>query len=446
MRRRGLASWLLATDCREPSELKALHAIEQRVEYSEVLAGEDGVATAVLDMWACIGADFFVGTRGSMYTDYIERFRVAQGKVVDHLFFELESGDATAAEAKEAAKALEAKAEAVEARAAAGAATAAAAATAEEAAPPPPPIPPPTAPASASDETLARGSTSDETPARGSTSDETPFRDSASVAAAEGVAAATVSAAASVAAASVAAPSLAEVLALREQRSRRAAEERSATLATAAAGGSARAGAVLGLMAQRLPPALRAKVLAFHPQAAAMPPTICRSSKELFDDFVAEQTPPLRKIPLRVAPRGSSDRVALLIEPRAHYALEHVVRNAMLFLNGPRARGAKDARREAAPETAPEMAPETAPEMAPETAPEMAPETAPAWQLQIFHGTSNLEHIRAAFTPTELEHVQLVSLKVDYLSNLSHNEHASAHHDAPIHFPTGGQPVQPVAQ
>ena len=385
MRRRGLASWLLATDCREPSELKALHAIEQRVEYSEVLAGEDGVATAVLDMWACIGADFFVGTRGSMYTDYIERFRVAQGKVVDHLFFELESGDATAAEAKEAAKALEAKAEAVEARAAAGAATAAAAATAEEAAPPPPPIPPPTAPASASDETPARGSTSDETPARGSTSDETPFRDSASVAAAEGVAAA-----------SVAAPSLAEVLALREQRSRRAAEERSATLATAAAGGSARAGAVLGLMAQRLPPALRAKVLAFHPQAAAMPPTICRSSKELFDDFLAEQTPPLRKIPLRVAPRGSSDRVALLIEPRAHYALEHVVRNAMLFLNGPRARGAKDARREAAPETAPEM----------------ASETAPAWQLQIFHGTSNLEHIRAAFTPTELEHVQLVSLKV----------------------------------
>ena len=375
MRRRGLASWLLATDCREPSELKALHAIEQRVEYSEVLAGEDGVATAVLDMWACIGADFFVGTRGSMYTDYIERFRVAQGKVVDHLFFELESGDATAAEAKEAAKALEAKAEAVEARAAAGAATAAAAATAEEAAPPPLPIPPPTAPASASDET----------PARGSTSDETPARDSASVAAAEGVAAA-----------SVAAPSLAEVLALREQRSRRAAEERSATLATAAAGGSARAGAVLGLMAQRLPPALRAKVLAFHPQAAAMPPTICRSSKELFDDFLAEQTPPLRKIPLRVAPRGSSDRVALLIEPRAHYALEHVVRNAMLFLNGPRARGAKDARREAAPETAPEM----------------ASETAPAWQLQIFHGTSNLEHIRAAFTPTELEHVQLVSLKV----------------------------------
>ena len=68
----------------------------------------------------------------------------------------------------------------------------------------------------------------------------------------------------------------------------------------------------------------------------------------------------------------------------------------MLFLNGPRARGAKDARREAAPETAPEM----------------ASETAPAWQLQIFHGTSNLEHIRAAFTPTELEHVQLVSLKV----------------------------------
>jgi hypothetical protein len=212
---------------------------------------------------------------------------------------------------------------------------------------------------------------------------------------------------------------LAEVLALREQRSRRAEEERSATLATAAAGGSARAGAVLGLMAQRLPPALRAKVLAFHPQAAAMPPTICRSSKELFDDFVAEQTPPLRTIPLRVAPQGSTDRVALLIEPRAHYALEHVVRNAMLFLNGPRAGRAKDARRE--------YAPDATPEAAPETAPEVAPETAPAWQLQIFHGTANLEHIRAAFTPSELEHVQLVSLQVDNLSNLAHNELMCTH-------------------
>jgi hypothetical protein len=150
-----------------------------------------------------------------------------------------------------------------------------------------------------------------------------------------------------------------------------------------------------------------------------MPPTICRSSKELFDDFVAEQTPPLRRIPLRVAPRGSTDRVALLIEPRAHYALEHVVRNAMLFLNGPRAGRAKDARRE--------VAPDATPETTPDAAPETTPETAPAWQLQIFHGTANLEHIRAAFTPSELEHVQLVSLQVDNLSNLAHNELMCTH-------------------
>ena len=67
------------------------------------------------------------------------------------------------------------------------------------------------------------------------------------------------------------------------------------------------------------------------------------------------------------------------------------------------------------------------PETAPETAPEVAPETAPAWQLQIFHGTANLEHIRAAFTPSELEHVQLVSLQVDNLSNLAHNELMCTH-------------------
>jgi hypothetical protein len=40
---------------------------------------QDGVASAVLDMWLCVGAEFFVATRGSMYSDFIERFRVASG-------------------------------------------------------------------------------------------------------------------------------------------------------------------------------------------------------------------------------------------------------------------------------------------------------------------------------------------------------------------------------
>ena len=55
-------------------------------------------------------------------------------------------------------------------------------------------------------------------------------------------------------------------------RSRRRAAERAATLAAAASAvGDARGSAVLGLISQRLPPELRARVLAFHPSAAALP-------------------------------------------------------------------------------------------------------------------------------------------------------------------------------
>ena len=51
-------------------------------------------------------------------------------------------------------------------------------------------------------------------------------------------------------------------------------------LALAAAGGEARGGAVLSLMCQRLPPELRARVLAFHPEAASMPASVCRTPLE----------------------------------------------------------------------------------------------------------------------------------------------------------------------
>jgi len=165
--------------------------------------------------------------------------------------------------------------------------------------------------------------------------------------------------------------------------------EKAALLSAAATGGDARSGAVLGLMCHKLPPELRAKVLAFHPQAEAMPQTISLTSRELFDAFIEDKLPPLRASPLKVAPRGTTDKVALLIEPRCHYALEHVVRNAMYFLAEP------------------------------------GGET--SWQLQIFHGTENEAFIRAAFSHAELEHIQLVSLEVDNLSNLAHNELMCTH-------------------
>lgn len=327
--RRTIQSWLLATDCTDTGELEVLHAVPRRVDCDDLLGGEDGVAAALLDMWTCVGADFFMGTRGSMYTDYIERFRVSTGKVVDHIFFELDALPAPASSPPLTGP-----------PAVAGVAPVAL------------PVAPPAAPAEAK-----------------STGEPVPGE-----------------------------PSLAEILKQREVRCRAADDQRRATLATAAAGGAARGGALLGLMSERLPPELRAKVLAFHPAAAQMPETICRTPKELFDAFIEKETPRLRAKPMRVAPLGTTRNVALLIEPRPHYALEHVVRNAMLLLNGPG--GSSDG----------------------------ADGTDGAeWQLQIFHGTQNLDHIHAAFSAAELANVGLVSLEVDNLSNLAHNELMCTH-------------------
>ena len=190
---------------------------------------------------------------------------------------------------------------------------------------------------------------------------------------------------AAAAAAEPALPTLDAVLARRERAVREEVpRERMQALALAAAGGEARGGAVLSMMCHRLPPELRAKVLSFHPEAAAMPATVCRTPLELFDDFLDQSIGALRTRPLCVAPAGSTDNVALLIEPRCHKHLEYVVRNAAWFLG-------------------------------------------PAWQLQIFHGSGNLAHIRAAFSAEELEHVQLVDLGVDNLSPLAHNELMCTH-------------------
>ena len=295
MARRSIGSWLLATDCQEPAELEVLRALPGWVDHARLVEGEDGVAAAVLDMWMCAGADFFLGTRGSMYTDYIERFRACSGRVVDHLFFELGGvGDGGGGGASGSASVSSASGD-------------------------------------------------------GCDGDRQPT-------------------------------TLVEVIAARAkaQHARQVAAEDATSM---------RGNALLGLMSQKLPPELRAKVLTFHPQSAELPSSACKTPKELFDEFIVSKLPALRQRPLAVAPAGSSENVALLIEPRRHACLEHVVRNVMLFLNG----------------------------------------RAAEWQLQIFHGTDNMEHIRGAFTPDELVHVQLVSLQVDDLSILAYNELLCSH-------------------
>jgi len=317
--KRRLASWLLCTDCDAPAEVAALRAVPGFVDSASLFlteegCNEDGVACAVLDLWLAASADFFMGTCGSMFSDFIERFRVAEGRVVDHLFFNQSGAGAPAAPHATADSTAEAGVEAASAAA----------------------QPNPTAVTAVTDD-----------------------------------------------------GSLDALLTKRAAAVASAKAEKAALLSAAATGGDARSGAVLGLMCHKLPPELRAKVLAFHPQAEAMPQTISLTSRELFDAFIEDKLPPLRASPLKVAPRGTTDKVALLIEPRCHYALEHVVRNAMYFLAEP------------------------------------GGET--SWQLQIFHGTENEAFIRAAFSHAELEHIQLVSLEVDNLSNLAHNELMCTH-------------------
>lgn len=152
--------------------------------------------------------------------------------------------------------------------------------------------------------------------------------------------------------------SLTQVLEQRESAVREAAETKAQLVQQAAAGGEARGGAVLGLMSQMLPPELRAKVLAFHPQAAEIPPSCSRTSRELFDHFITSRIGQLRALPFRPAAAGSTDKVALLVEPRCHPALEHCVRNAVHFLGS-------------------------------------------EWQIQILHGTENLEYITSLFSAEE---------------------------------------------
>lgn len=132
------------------------------------------------------------------------------------------------------------------------------------------------------------------------------------------------------------------------------------------------------------------------PAAAAWTPPAGLSASELFDHFIMDRLPVLRRQPLRAAPPGSTDRVALIVEPRCHAALEHVVRNASHFLG----------------------------------------ET---WQIQIVHGTRNAHLVRdddrdgagdddgPLFSSEELSRITRTDLRVDDLSRRAYSELLCSH-------------------
>ena len=50
----------MPADCDDAHELEVLHGIEGLVSDAPLVEGEDAVASAVLHMWMCASADFFV--------------------------------------------------------------------------------------------------------------------------------------------------------------------------------------------------------------------------------------------------------------------------------------------------------------------------------------------------------------------------------------------------
>jgi len=105
---------------------------------------------------------------------------------------------------------------------------------------------------------------------------------------------------------------------------------------------------------------------------------------QLFDHFVCDTLPQLRRQPLRVACAGTTAHVAVIIEPRCHPALEHVVRNAAYFLGE-------------------------------------------GWQVQLFHGVGNEAFTRSLFSCAELSQLQLVCLGVEDLTRKAYSELLCSH-------------------
>ena len=95
----------------------------------------------------------------------------------------------------------------------------------------------------------------------------------------------------------------------------------------------------------------------------------------VWDDFIERSGP--RPPPLTIAPKGSSsDKVAVVVEPRNHPHLVYVVRNVMHFLG-------------------------------------------PDWKLRIYHGNLNLELVNEAIGDAD---ATLVPLEVDNLTKVEYNQ------------------------
>ena len=126
-----------------------------------------------------------------------------------------------------------------------------------------------------------------------------------------------------------------------------------------------------------------AAALPHTPLPPWQPPEGCTPT-ELFDHFISDRLPILRRHPLTVASAGTTDRIALIVEPRCHPALEHVVRNAYLCLGE-------------------------------------------SWQILIAHGIDNEDHVRSCFTTPELSTLQLLNLHVDNLTRRAYSELLCSH-------------------
>ena len=181
-------------------------------------------------------------------------------------------------------------------------------------------------------------------------------------------------------------------------------------------GGASRGDALLALMASKLAPELRGRVLGYHEfappgssameaapcdvatahppaSAAAKPPCMAPvapvphtpTASQRYDAFMERTRPLLCSLPFAPSPLEGATHVAVIIEPRASPEIiarvQYVIRNVAVML--------ADASREGT--------------------------THHRWALQLFHGTTNSSLIAAGFTDTEWARIGCVSLGVDNL-------------------------------
>ena len=152
------------------------------------------------------------------------------------------------------------------------------------------------------------------------------------------------------------------------------------------AAAAARSNAVLQLMATKLAPELRSKVLDFHPEVATLH-ALSRLGAEpaslaTYDGFLSRTRPLLRRLPFAPAALEGAERVAVIVEPRAAPEMVQrtadVIRNVGCLLHG---------------------------------------SGSCAWAIQFFHGTTNLEPLSRHFSAVEWARVGCVNLGVDNLQS-----------------------------